>query len=93
MRKESGNEGSLCSLQMLQCMMMFFFSVWALYEQLIIAALDIGKVDLADEYLSKLVTKFPDSIRVKRLEGMIMEFEGCIFVVIASTVFNHVLFI
>jgi hypothetical protein len=47
-----------------------------LYEQLVIAALDIGNIGLADEYLSKLVAKFPDSIRVKRLEGMIMEFEG-----------------
>lgn len=43
---------------------------------MVIAALDTGNIDLADSYVHKLVGKFPDSVRVKRLEGMVMEYEG-----------------
>lgn len=43
---------------------------------MVIAALDTGNIDLADSYVHKLVEKFPDSVRVKRLEGMVMEYEG-----------------
>lgn len=50
--------------------------VWNLYEQMAVAALDSGKIDLADVYVNKLVKQFPDSLRVKRLEGMVMEYEG-----------------
>ena len=42
-------------------------------EQVVIAALDTGKDQLADTYILKLRTKFPESARVKRLTGMSLE--------------------
>ncbi|KAL1917100.1 uncharacterized protein VTP21DRAFT_5298 [Calcarisporiella thermophila] len=50
--------------------------VWNFYEQLCIAALDVGDMALADNCLSRLKKRFPRSARVKRLEGMTLEAEG-----------------
>ncbi|KAK9764305.1 Inositol phosphatase SIW14 [Basidiobolus ranarum] len=50
--------------------------VWNVYEQVLIAALDTGRFDLAKKCLDKLQPRFPKSLRVKRLEGMSLEAEG-----------------
>eukprot|EP00026_Physarum_polycephalum_P014398 Phypoly_transcript_14907.p1 GENE.Phypoly_transcript_14907~~Phypoly_transcript_14907.p1 ORF type:complete len:310 (+),score=51.07 Phypoly_transcript_14907:39-932(+) len=50
--------------------------VWDVYEQVLIAALDCGRVELAQQYLTKLNSQFPTSTRVKRLRGMILEAQG-----------------
>lgn len=50
--------------------------VWSLQEQVLIASLDVGDVDTARKSYSKLVARFPDSNRVKRVDGMFLEFNG-----------------
>jgi len=63
---------------------------WAMYEQVYIALLQYGKFSkfngavgmepddmrLAQEYYTNLSAQFPDSLRVKRLEGMMWEAKG-----------------
>ncbi|GAB5031629.1 er membrane protein complex subunit 2-like [Nannochloropsis oceanica] len=49
---------------------------WPVYEQVFLAALDLGETLLAETSLRLLQKKFPDSARVGRLEGMICEAEG-----------------
>ncbi|KAK9763772.1 Inositol phosphatase SIW14 [Basidiobolus ranarum] len=49
--------------------------VWNVYEQVLIAALDTGRLDLAKSCLSKLQARFPKVQRVKSLEGMSLEAE------------------
>ncbi|KAJ1381651.1 hypothetical protein B484DRAFT_460311, partial [Ochromonadaceae sp. CCMP2298] len=44
--------------------------MWNLYEQLCVAALDYGDVKLADECITLLLNKFPNSARVVRLLGL-----------------------
>jgi hypothetical protein len=44
---------------------------WNIHEQVLIAALDLANLQLAEEYLSKLQMRFPGSARVKRLAGMV----------------------
>ncbi|KAF9530621.1 tetratricopeptide repeat domain 35 [Crepidotus variabilis] len=46
---------------------------WSFYEQLILSALDIGRIDVADQCLTKLSVKFPESPRVDVLNGIRME--------------------
>ncbi|KAL2084627.1 hypothetical protein ACEWY4_020145 [Coilia grayii] len=47
--------------------------VWIIYEQVMIAALDCCRDDLAWSCLQELKRQFPDSHRVKRLAGMRLE--------------------
>uniref|UniRef100_A0A8B9K8D1 ER membrane protein complex subunit 2 n=1 Tax=Astyanax mexicanus TaxID=7994 RepID=A0A8B9K8D1_ASTMX len=47
--------------------------VWIIYEQVMIAALDCSRDDLAWSCLQELKRQFPDSHRVKRLAGMRLE--------------------
>ncbi|KIY49762.1 tetratricopeptide repeat domain 35 [Fistulina hepatica ATCC 64428] len=46
---------------------------WAFLEQLALAAIDIGQLDIADQCLTTLVEKFPGSPRVDVLTGIRME--------------------
>ncbi|ORY31204.1 hypothetical protein BCR39DRAFT_526840 [Naematelia encephala] len=46
---------------------------WAIREQLAIAALDIGRLGLANEQISLLSSKFPKSPRVSILQGLRLE--------------------
>lgn len=50
--------------------------VWAFLEQVAIAALDMGKIDLAELCVSRLNTRFPESPRVASLQGMLLEAKG-----------------
>ncbi|XP_033640668.1 ER membrane protein complex subunit 2-like [Asterias rubens] len=50
--------------------------VWAVYEQVCIAALDVGDIEEAVGCIEALKTKFPQSKRVKRLQGMKLEAQG-----------------
>uniref|UniRef100_H2N2F6 ER membrane protein complex subunit 2 n=1 Tax=Oryzias latipes TaxID=8090 RepID=H2N2F6_ORYLA len=47
--------------------------IWIIYEQVMIAALDCSRDDLALTCLQELRKQFPDSHRVKRLAGMRLE--------------------
>uniref|UniRef100_A0A8C4E197 ER membrane protein complex subunit 2 n=1 Tax=Dicentrarchus labrax TaxID=13489 RepID=A0A8C4E197_DICLA len=47
--------------------------IWIIYEQVMIAALDCSRDDLALTCLQELRKQFPDSHRVKRLSGMRLE--------------------
>lgn len=55
---------------------MFFNSVWMVYEQVCIAALDCSRLDIAQECLQALRGQFPDSFRVLKLEAMLLETIG-----------------
>uniref|UniRef100_A0A5K3F8W2 ER membrane protein complex subunit 2 n=2 Tax=Mesocestoides corti TaxID=53468 RepID=A0A5K3F8W2_MESCO len=46
---------------------------WTLLEQVLIAALDVGNLDIAQVCLGHLRRRFPDSSRVNRLYGMCLE--------------------
>ncbi|UZJ54702.1 hypothetical protein CBS101457_004022 [Exobasidium rhododendri] len=50
--------------------------VWAFLEQVAIAALDVGRSDLAELCVARLNTRFPDSPRVASLQGMLLESSG-----------------
>lgn len=50
--------------------------VWTVYEQVAIAAMDSQCLDVAKACIEMLLSKFPDSIRVGRLEGMWFEAKG-----------------
>lgn len=50
--------------------------VWSFYEQLAIAAMDVGEYILARSCLQSLKVKFPNSGRVSLLEGMLDEARG-----------------
>lgn len=50
--------------------------VWNVYEQVLVAALDIGNFETAQLCLDKLDIKFPGSVRVQRLSGMLHEARG-----------------
>jgi len=47
--------------------------LWTIHEQVFVAALDCGRMDLAGNCLKALKKQFPKSLRVKKLEGMIYE--------------------
>ncbi|KAG6898450.1 hypothetical protein C0993_006805 [Termitomyces sp. T159_Od127] len=47
--------------------------VWAFLEQLALASIDVGRLDIADECIRQLVDKFPKSPRVDALTGIRME--------------------
>lgn len=51
-------------------------TVWSVYEQAYVAALECGDIGLVDECSKLLNKKFPDSVRVKRLLGMQYEYNG-----------------
>ncbi|XP_070533693.1 ER membrane protein complex subunit 2-like [Ptychodera flava] len=46
---------------------------WVVYEQLFIASLDTGKIEIASACIRDLERQFPNSIRVKKLKGMRLE--------------------
>ncbi|KAI9599221.1 hypothetical protein BDF19DRAFT_430491 [Syncephalis fuscata] len=50
--------------------------VWAFYEQLFVAALHTARWSLAQSCLDALTARFPGSMRVGRLEGMLHEAKG-----------------
>jgi len=49
---------------------------WTLYEQVAVAAMDCHCLDVAKDCVSVLQKKFPESKRVGRLEGMLLEAKG-----------------
>ncbi|KAI6684978.1 hypothetical protein NL676_030891 [Syzygium grande] len=49
---------------------------WTLCEQLAIAAMDCQSLDVAKDCIKVLRKRFPDSKRVGRLEGMLLEVKG-----------------
>lgn len=51
-------------------------SLWAIYEQLVVAALDCGDPQTAKDSVLKLRKRFPDSRRVRRLICLYHEFSG-----------------
>ncbi|CAK4086263.1 unnamed protein product [Aphanomyces euteiches] len=51
-------------------------NLYTVYEQTLLAALDINEQDLVDKCIEALKSKFPDSSRVQRLELMILEARG-----------------
>ena len=74
LKYESGNEGILDPLLVVPIFNLY--AVWNLKEELVIASLSYGDVATAEEHLRGLVKKFPDSVRVKRLTGMVKEATG-----------------
>mmetsp|Transcript_15627 Transcript_15627/g.49812 ORF Transcript_15627/g.49812 Transcript_15627/m.49812 type:complete len:328 (-) Transcript_15627:65-1048(-) len=50
--------------------------LWTVLEQVFFAALDLGDVELMEFAFEGLHAKFPDSVRVKRLQGVYMETLG-----------------
>ncbi|KAI0312715.1 TPR-like protein [Amylostereum chailletii] len=46
---------------------------WAFYEQFALAAVDVGRIDVARDCLAHLSTQFPGSPRVQCLEGILKE--------------------
>ena len=59
--KKSGHEG---------------VDLWSLLEALFLAAFDVGDKTLASMCLERLVTEFPESVRVGILKGRKLEMEG-----------------
>jgi len=55
---------------------MFNDEIWLICEQVYVAALDVGRFDLADVCMSKLCNNFPDSVRVATLDAMKLEAIG-----------------
>ncbi|KAG8487071.1 hypothetical protein CXB51_020755 [Gossypium anomalum] len=49
---------------------------WTLYEQVAIAAMDCQCLNVAKDCIKALLKKFPESKRVGRLEGMLLEAKG-----------------
>ncbi|KAF3963192.1 hypothetical protein CMV_012395 [Castanea mollissima] len=49
---------------------------WTLYEQVAVAAMDCQSLDVAKDCIKVLQKKFPESKRVGRLEGMLLEAKG-----------------
>ncbi|XP_052709346.1 ER membrane protein complex subunit 2-like [Crassostrea angulata] len=49
--------------------------LWTVYEQVCIAALDCQRIDISETCIELLKSKFPNSLRVKRLLGMKYEAE------------------
>jgi tetratricopeptide (TPR) repeat protein len=47
--------------------------VWTVFEQVFLAAVEIGAEDWRDYCLKELTTKFPSSVRVERLKGIHQE--------------------
>ncbi|KAG0180363.1 ER membrane complex subunit 2 [Apophysomyces sp. BC1034] len=51
--------------------------VWPIYEQITVAALDVGDMELADHCIDQLKARFSEkSLRFKRLQGMKWEAQG-----------------
>lgn len=51
-------------------------SVWNLREQVAVAALDEGDLTTAESHIKLLTKEFPESSRVGRLKGMLLEAKG-----------------
>jgi len=49
---------------------------WPFIEQLALAALDLGRLDIANECISRLEKQFRGSPRVECLQGIRLEFKG-----------------
>eukprot|EP01012_Entosiphon_sulcatum_P027671 TRINITY_DN3336_c0_g1_i1.p1 TRINITY_DN3336_c0_g1~~TRINITY_DN3336_c0_g1_i1.p1 ORF type:complete len:294 (-),score=48.72 TRINITY_DN3336_c0_g1_i1:87-968(-) len=66
-----------CGRKLLQDKRRLGDEVWAILEQVFLAALDCNQVDQAERYFYQLRSKFGDrSQRVERLEGMLHEARG-----------------
>ncbi|KAI8448840.1 hypothetical protein BY996DRAFT_4590450 [Phakopsora pachyrhizi] len=50
--------------------------IWDIYEQVAIAALDTGRLELATKAIKRLESRFPGSTRVSILHGMLLEARG-----------------
>jgi len=50
--------------------------IWDLNEQVCVAALDCGFKDEAMTIYKKLLKKFKNSFRIRKLQGLILEFSG-----------------
>lgn len=50
--------------------------MWSLYEQIYIAALQFGDIELVDKCSKELNKQFPASLRVMRLLGMQYEYNA-----------------
>ncbi|KAF9436143.1 ER membrane complex subunit 2 [Entomortierella beljakovae] len=62
---------------------------WLVYEQVAIAALDVGDDELAEKCIQALEKKFPGSARVRRLNGM--KFEAAGKLVDAGAIYKSIL--
>lgn len=49
---------------------------WSFLEQVALASLDVGNLDLAGLCIARLDTRFPDSARATALQGMLLEARG-----------------
>ncbi|CAL9145887.1 uncharacterized protein LOC135628169 [Musa acuminata AAA Group] len=49
---------------------------WTLYEQVAFAAMDCQQYDVAKDCIAVLTKQFPGSIRIGRVEGMLLESKG-----------------
>ncbi|URD72282.1 Tetratricopeptide repeat protein [Musa troglodytarum] len=49
---------------------------WTLYEQVAFAAMDCQQYDVAKDCIAVLSKQFPGSIRIGRIEGMLLESKG-----------------
>ncbi|GMY20839.1 er membrane protein complex subunit 2, partial [Fagus crenata] len=49
---------------------------WTLYEQVAVAAMDCQNLDVAKDCIKALQKRFPESKRVGRLEGLLLEAKG-----------------
>lgn len=49
---------------------------WSFLEQVALASLDIGNLDLAGLCIARLDTRFPNSARATALQGMLLEAKG-----------------
>lgn len=50
--------------------------LWSFLEQLCIAALDVGRWELAEVCVARLHARFPESSRMSALQGMLLEARG-----------------
>eukprot|EP01040_Poterioochromonas_malhamensis_P025038 gene25038-31129_t len=53
-----------------------YMDVWNLREQVAVAALDEGDLTTAESHIKLLTKEFPESSRVGRLKGMLLEAKG-----------------
>eukprot|EP00850_Spirogloea_muscicola_P014463 SM000104S09333 [mRNA] locus=s104:143159:152628:+ [translate_table: standard] len=53
-----------------------FADLWTVYEQVAVAAMDCNSPAVADRCVEALMRRFPDSLRVSRLKGMLLEAKG-----------------
>lgn len=57
----------------IQFVLIFSILVWVVYEQVCIASFDCARLDIAQECITALYSKFPESRRVLKLQAMRLE--------------------